>query len=381
MLARVAWSPVRRRPAAVAPHVRWRTGGRLSQRALAPVGSIPGDEKLRAAHREQMAAVADSIDADVLETIKLMGLGRFKGTNKANRQESRRGMLTCSAHKVGMVISAGDPLPQVKASQVEVALIGRSNAGKSALVNALTGARAHEGAASVHARPGWTTSIQFFEMREIGTHPHEDAAMTLVDLPGYGPAVANAAAKALWRRATRRYLRDRPQLACAFVLIDASLGLTPDDRSFLDFLDGARGGGAPLPYHGVLTKCDLLEPLELAQSYELIERELRDRAGYAGGDMPICSAKNSAGVAELWRRLREGVRALAASRAEGEFAMGNGDEDGDDSHHEATMEETQGGDSVGSRRRRGRRRRSATGSTSTSRAKVRTRSASATRTP
>ena len=60
----------------MAPHVRWRTGGRLSQRALAPVGSIPGDEKLRAAHREQMAAVADLIDADVLETIKLMGLGR-----------------------------------------------------------------------------------------------------------------------------------------------------------------------------------------------------------------------------------------------------------------------------------------------------------------
>lgn len=321
------------RPAAPR-HVRWRTvGASRRKRVLAPAGSIPGDEKLRAAHRERMAAVGDDIDPEVLDTIELMGLGRFKGTNLPWRQEQRRSLLSCSAHKVGMVIAAGDPLPPTKADHVELALVGRSNAGKSALLNALTGYRAHKGAASVHARPGWTTSIQFFEMRAPNMMPHEDPLMTLVDLPGYGPAVADAAAKALWQRATKRYMRSRSQLAGAFVLIDSSLGLTPDDHAFLDFLDSARGG-EPLPYHGVLTKCDLLEPFELAQSYALIEKELAARKGYAGGDLPICSAKNSAGVAELWRRLREGVETLAMTRTDDAML----EDDHDDDHNNDARE-------------------------------------------
>lgn len=136
--------------------------------------------------------------------------------------------------------------------------------------------------------------------------------MVLVDLPGYGYASTGAARQKHWAKATRKYLRTRTQLACAFVLIDATLGITADDERFLDVLDSLR-----VPYHGVLTKADLLAPLELAQSYKLVSQRVTEREHYAGGDLPICSARNAAGVAELWERLKLGVLHLPPYQAEG----------------------------------------------------------------
>ena len=180
-------------------------------------------------------------------------------------------------------------------------------------------------------RAGWTATIQFFELRDLetGRSNLDDALFTMVDLPGYGPAVADARTKARWSKASRHYLRTRQQLVCAFVLIDASLGPTEDDIAFLDLLDRGQNGkrlvlllpasppppppallpllplpailltastpplpGKPVQYHVVLTKADLLTPLELAQSYMVIQRELLHRPGHWGEDMPMTSATN-----------------------------------------------------------------------------------------
>ena len=242
--------------------------------------------------------VGDSIDPEVMSDIDELGLGRRKRALTARAATSHRSNA-CVSSLVGTVLSSRDPLPALPCDQLEVALVGRSNAGKSSLFNALTGEKGHRGRASVSAVPGWTSSMHFYELRE---HAYEKPLMTLVDLPGYGPAATKDTTRMGWLRAARRYLRDREQLACAFWAVDASLGLTIDDERFLDVLDGAA-----VEYHCILTKTDLLTPRELAQSYALIHRKVSHRVGYAGGDMPMCSSRNAAGIASLWHRMRLGV--------------------------------------------------------------------------
>lgn len=260
------------------------------------------DEALRVAYVESLEdAVGDAVDPDVVEDIAELRLGRQRGAHTARASNARRSHA-CTATLVGAVLAADDAMPTLPDPELpEVALVGRSNAGKSSLFNALTGDKSRRGAAAVSHTPGWTTSLQFYELREPGGSA-EAPLMTLVDLPGYGPAATKAAVRTRWARATKRYLREREQLACAFVVLDATLGVTADDESFLDGLD--RAG---VSYHGVLTKADLLTPHQLAQSYERIRRCVDSRPGYAGGDLPVCSARNAAGIASLWHRMRLGV--------------------------------------------------------------------------
>ena len=260
---------------------------------------------LLTAHFQAMADLGDDFDVQAFETILKLKLGRQKDVNLPQQQAMRRTSVDFpDAHRVGMVIQAGDPLPPLPSDLAEVALCGRSNAGKSALLNALTGYQPHKGVASVSARPGWTTSIQFFEIRRPGSKPHEDGVMTIVDLPGYGPAAASEAVRQQWARATRRYLRNRKQLICAFVLVDATLGLTPDDRDFLDLLDTCVGkGGERIEYHGCSRSATCSS---LMSGAELYAHRARDGSslGYAGGDLPMSSARNHTGVGELWQRCR-----------------------------------------------------------------------------
>jgi GTP-binding protein len=142
--------------------------------------------------------------------------------------------------------AAGSLAALPPAEGVEVALAGRSNVGKSSLVNALANRNA---LARTSHTPGRTQELIFFSGR---------TPLTLVDMPGYGyAAVADKKVKA-WTRLIHDYLRGRANLARVFVLVDARHGLKAIDETVLDTLDKAA-----VVYQIVLTKADALKPGEL----------------------------------------------------------------------------------------------------------------------
>jgi GTP-binding protein len=120
--------------------------------------------------------------------------------------------------------SASGPGSYPPGTLPEFALIGRSNVGKSSLLNMLT---RHKGLAKVSATPGRTRLVNFFRI---------DDRWRLVDLPGYGFAAGPKAEKAQFQQAAADYLAHRPNLACVFVLIDSRLPPQPIDLEFLSWL-------------------------------------------------------------------------------------------------------------------------------------------------
>ena len=271
-----------------------------------------------------MAALGDDYDSEAAQDVERLKLGRRKGSAKKKNVESRRSYV-CSVEQAG-VASEYDSLPSV--TYPEIALCGRSNCGKSSLLNALCGMAPDSGVASVSSRPGWTQNFQLFTCT---LRDDPDPFMSLLDIPGYGPAHAPQAQRTAWAKAMQGYLKGRDQLTCVFVLIDLSRGVLPEDRRFMASLD-TRGR----PFHVVLTKADCLTPLQLAQSYTLISRDL-DAAGYtqmAKGDLPMTSSKHHQGITELWARLAMGVVDIHEQREEQE-AECEEDEPGDDEAGEA----------------------------------------------
>ncbi len=132
-------------------------------------------------------------------------------------------------------------------SGVEIAFAGRSNAGKSSLINALTGVRDLARASNT---PGRTRELNFFDLGE--------GRMTLVDMPGYGFAQAPKAEVKKWQALLRAYLRGRPGLTRVFVLVDSRHGLMTADLEMLAMLDEAA-----VTYQIALTKADKIKAAEL----------------------------------------------------------------------------------------------------------------------
>ncbi len=128
----------------------------------------------------------------------------------------------------------------------EIAFAGRSNVGKSTLLNALTG---RKGLARASNTPGRTREINYFDL---------SGALRLVDLPGYGYARASKSAVAAWTKLTRDFLRGRSVLRRVCVLVDARHGLKSADEDMMDLLDEAA-----VNYQIVLTKTDKIKPSEL----------------------------------------------------------------------------------------------------------------------
>jgi GTP-binding protein len=143
-----------------------------------------------------------------------------------------------------MGVAKLEQLPAVKVP--EVAFAGRSNVGKSSLINALTGVN---GLARASNTPGRTRELNFFDA---------NGRLMLVDMPGYGFAKASKADVKQWQAVLRGYLRGRPGLTRAFVLIDARHGVTAHDIEMFDLLDEAA-----VPYQLVLTKADKIKASEL----------------------------------------------------------------------------------------------------------------------
>jgi GTP-binding protein len=175
----------------------------------------------------------------------------------------------------------------------EIAFAGRSNVGKSSLINALTGRKA---LARTSNTPGRTQDLIFFGGA---------SRLVLVDMPGYGYAATAKAKVAAWTKLIHDYLRGRATLARVYVLIDARHGLKDTDDGILDTL-----GKAAVSHEIVLTKCDQIGEAELAERTEAVKAAMRKRPA-AFPDVITTSSHTSAGI----DRLRAAIARLLAERA------------------------------------------------------------------
>ena len=165
----------------------------------------------------------------------------------------------------------------------EIAFAGRSNVGKSSLLNALTGRKA---LARASVTPGRTQELNFFEVGE-------PLAFRLVDMPGYGFAKAPPAVVEKWRRLVRDFLRGRVVLKRTLLLVDARHGIKPVDAEMMKMLDEAAVG-----YRVVLTKADKIKASELAEVTVRTEAEARKHIA-AHPQVLVTSAELKMGIDEL----------------------------------------------------------------------------------
>ncbi len=165
----------------------------------------------------------------------------------------------------------------------EVAFAGRSNVGKSSLLNALTN---RNGLARTSNTPGRTQELNFFDVGE-------PLRLRLVDMPGYGFAEAPKDVVKKWRFLINDYLRGRQALKRAFVLIDSRHGMKPVDGDIMDMLDAAA-----VSYHVVLTKADKIKASELAAVTEATEIAARKRPA-AHPHIIATSSEKGMGIPEL----------------------------------------------------------------------------------
>ena len=182
------------------------------------------------------------------------------------------------------IISAVRPDQFPPQAEPEIAFLGRSNVGKSSLLNALLGGNAGAGdVARVSRSPGRTQSINFFEV---------DGGFRFVDLPGYGFAKVPPQISRQWKNLIEQYLLDRPGLLLAVLLVDSRRGWMEKDVELRNWLEAHA-----VPYLVVATKVDKLKSQkERHQSLKAL------RAGYSG-EMLECSAVSGRGVREIWQAI------------------------------------------------------------------------------
>jgi GTP-binding protein len=194
------------------------------------------------------------------------------------------------AKRASFVISAADPSGFPPPTVPEVAFAGRSNVGKSSLINRLTG---HSGLARTSNTPGRTRLVNWFEVV-----PPEGEPIAFVDLPGYGYAKVSKKMRAEWRPLIEAYLADRPVLRAVIVLVDARRGPEEEERELSEWLEANQ-----IPLITVLTKVDKLPKSKRKPAGAAAARGLGLRK------QPILfSAESGEGQQALWRAILRAVR-------------------------------------------------------------------------
>ncbi len=171
----------------------------------------------------------------------------------------------------------------------EIAFLGRSNVGKSSLINSLLGSKQ----AHTSSTPGRTRAINFFALHEgAGDKMKQKPTLIFADLPGYGYAKISKSISAEWPKFIEPYLADRDALALCICLVDTNIPPQPSDSQLIDYFKQTQR-----PYLVVGTKADKLSNNVLAKSVAALKRE------HGVDEILTVSAKTDAGTKALWQRL------------------------------------------------------------------------------
>ncbi len=181
------------------------------------------------------------------------------------------------------LISAMSPEQFPEPTVPEIAFLGRSNVGKSSLLNALLDSKQ----AKVSATPGRTRSINFFSITD--TPQRQQPQMYFADLPGYGYAKISKSISAEWPKFIEPYLEERTTLSLCLCLVDSNIPPQPSDAQLIQFLKSAQRS-----FLVVATKADKLSGNGRTKAKTLLQK------GLEAENLLLCSAKTGAGIKELW---------------------------------------------------------------------------------
>jgi len=176
----------------------------------------------------------------------------------------------------------------------EIAFLGRSNVGKSSVINSLVGSKL----ARTSSTPGRTRAINFFEIRWAGK-PHPE--LIFADLPGYGYAKLSREISAEWPSFIEPYLHQRPTLALCLALVDINVPPQASDRQLLDFLNAASR-----EFVVVATKSDRLSGNQLTNALKTLA------AAYPTATVIPFSSKSDSGREQVWSKIREAAAEFSA---------------------------------------------------------------------
>jgi len=173
-------------------------------------------------------------------------------------------------------------------SAPEIAFLGRSNVGKSSLINALLGSKQ----AHVSSTPGRTRAINFFALTDAPQR--QQPQILFADLPGYGYAKLSKSISAEWPKFIEPYLRERATLALCVCLVDSTIPPKASDAQLVEFLDAAERN-----YLVVGTKADRLSGNNRVKAQAALSE------AFGPDRLLLCSAKTGAGMKELWQVIRK----------------------------------------------------------------------------